>query len=949
MNDRESQDQPLAKSLTPREQDVLDCIGRDMTNRQIAEELTFAMTTVKWYVRQVYNKLGVNNRQEAITQARHLSLLPTASRGGAVRHNLRAASTPFVGRERELKALSRLLADPQNQIITILGPGGIGKTRLALEAAGLALAAAEKGTAGQGESSLFSDGIYFISLAPVETVKGIITTLAATLEFYFHGTSQNSRTETQQILDYLKNKQMLLVMDNFEQILDGSKLLTEIGERAAGIKVLVTSRERLQLRGAQLFPLQGLEIPEVGEPSEASLAGNAAVQLFLNISKRMEPDFNLHLEDANQLVRICRLVEGMPLGLELAASWVSVLPLANIAEEIEQSFHLLAADRYDLPERHRSMQAALDASWKRLNPAQKIAFQGLTVFRGGFTRLAALEAADVTLPLLVTLTNKSWLSYDRTADRYNIHELLRQFGANKLGQVTEKEQAVRDRHSAFFCGYLKQRERDWFGARQKKAMAEVQAEIENIQSAWYQAANQGDVTLLSQGLDSLCRFYFWKGRVTDGQYACHSAGAGLSKWQSEHLVEDSESLTLLSRTLAWETEFTDEVTQKEALLSQSQQFLDRAAASGWDVRYEQAFTYLKKARAVEFMNIEASIRFASLALKLYREVGDIWSEAKVLQLLGRQSVFQGAYDRGNNLLRDSLEIRRRLVDKRGIAETTIYMGVVARHQGHFEEAENLQRQALVLTQESGNQFHESECLGVLSVTLTAAGDFIAAREAATLAIKIEEEHGLKPSPFNLIVLSRATIHLDRDPEAMAMATKGLESARERGTIMHIGFALMVLGRIALVEGELSMAKGYLLKSANTLAEQKHVYQALPRAVLSYVSRALGEDQAARDYLLMTLRSGIEYRSIMPLMICLPLAALITADEGRPERAVELYSLAQQFRHITNSCWYDVVAGRELTAVLAALPADAVLAATSKGRELDIWETAEQLLLDLASD
>ena len=948
MNDHEVYDLPLAQSLTPREKDVLACIGRDMTNLQIAEQLTFAMTTVKWYVRQVYKKLGVKNRQEAITRARRLGLLPRAGQEGTIRKNLPAATTPFVGREQELTALSRLLADPQIQIITILGPGGIGKTRLALEAAGRALASAENSIAGQPES-FFSDGIYFVSLAPVDTVKGIITTLAATLDFYFQGVSQISRTETQQILDYLKHKRMLLVMDNFEQILDGRKLLTEISEQAARIKIVVTSRERLQLRGAQLFPLQGLEIPEVGNSIEESLAGNAAVQLFLNISKRLVPDFSLLQEDVNQLIRICRLVEGMPLGLELAASWVSVLPLSNIAEEIEQSFHLLAADHYDLPERHRSRQAARGASWKRLSPEQKLAFQGLTVFSDGFTRSAAFEAANVTLPLLVTLTNKSWLSYDRATDRYNIHELLRQFGASKLREVIAKEQAFRERHSTFFCGFLKQREADWFGARQQAAIAEVQNEIENIQSAWHWAANQGDAILLSQGLNSLCRFYLWKGRTTDGRYACRLAGEGLSKWLSEQLADDPEPMILWSRALAWESEFIDEIAQKGELLSQSQQLLDRVEASGWDTRTEQAFNYLEIAQAVGFLDRGETIRRANLALNLFREVGDIWSEAKALQMLGGQYIFYGAYDWANDFLRNSLEIRRRLDDKQGIAETTIHLGMVARHQGHFEEAVTLQRHGLALAHQSGNRIHERECLGVLSVTLTAAGNFMAAREAAMKAIIIEEDLGLNPSPFNLIVLSRATIHLVRDPEAMAMATKGLETARESGTIMHIGFALMLLGRIAFVEGDPGRAKRFLLESVNTLAQQQHVYQALPRAILSYVGRALGEGHPARDYLLSALRSGIEYRSIMILIYCLPIAALIAADEGHPERAVELNSLAQQFRHIANSCWFDEVACRELTAVLAALPPESASAATIKGRELDIWATADQLLLELASE
>ncbi len=407
--------------------------------------------------------------------------------------NLPAVLTPFVGRETELAALAALIADPHTRLITITGPGGIGKTRLALEAARRELR----------PDASFSDGIFFVSLAPVETAEDIVATLAATLDFHF----QDSGNETEQLLNYLRNKQMLLVMDNFEHILDGRALLAKINERAPEITLLVTSHERLQMRGEQLFPLGGLELA----PNEGSAREAPAAQLFLKIARRAVPDFQLLAGDEEHMLRICWLVEGMPLGLELAASWVGLLPLSEISTEIDQSLDFLATEHSDVPRRHKSMQAALDASWRRLTAEQKRAFQELTVFRGGFTKTAAVEVAGATLPLLVALTNKSWLSYDRQKDRYYIHELLRQYGADKLSTDPAHEEEVREKHSAYFCGYLQAREADWHGPRQKEAASEVRDKIDNIQRAWRWAADNGDIALLAQGLNSLCRFLTGKG------------------------------------------------------------------------------------------------------------------------------------------------------------------------------------------------------------------------------------------------------------------------------------------------------------------------------------------------------------------------------------------------------------------------------------------------------
>jgi predicted ATPase/DNA-binding CsgD family transcriptional regulator len=926
MNSRDIQDPLPAQLLTPREEEVLALIGTGKTNRQIAEELTVARSTVKWYVRQIYNKLSVNNREEAVGRARELGLL--TEEDGAVRHNLSAAVTPFVGREDELAALAGLIADPQVRIITITGPGGIGKTRLGLEAAGREVR----------PQPLFRDGVFFVSLAPLETAEEITAALATALDFQF----QDSGNEPEQLLNYLRNKQMLVVMDNFEHILDGRALLAKIIEEAAGITLLVTSRARLQMRGEQLFPLGGLETTQDDETSGETPAS----ELFLHIARRTAPDFQLLEGDAEQVLRICRLVEGMPLGLELAASWAGLLPLSEIAAEIERSLDLLTVEYHDIPQRHRSMEAALDVSWRRLTSEQQRAFQELTVCRGGFTRTAALEVAGATLPLLVTLADKSWLTYDRQEDRYHIHELLRQYGAAKLSAKSAYKQDVRARHSTYFCGYLQEREADWYGPRQREAAAEIGDEVDNVQRAWRWAADQGDSVLLAQGLNSLCHFYDWKGRLKDGQENCRLAADGLSKRSIELNCGDAQRLAIWSRVLAWESHFAREATKKRELLVRSQRLLDRAAQSGQDTRSEQAFIFLEMSDTAGYRDFEEALRFGNLGLDLFQKLNNRWGEAKVLAMQGATHNFRGEYDLALDCLRSSLEISEQLDDTINIAESTQHLGIAAKHRGHFEEAESLQRQSLRLFQQLSNRFGERGCLVNLAFTLTDSGKFLAAQKVAQQALELDRELGQYPYPGTYNPFIKATIHLGRYAEAKFMANEVIEIARQRGLAAQYGFELFFLGNIALVEGDLVSAKRDFLESSAVLKEVKHIHQARPQANLYYVLRAQGYGGAARDYLLEALRSGNEYRSISPIMYCLPAAALIAVDDGNYARATELYSLARQFGHIKNSCWFADVAGNELDEVRASLPAEKAEAAEARGREMDVWETAEALLREL---
>jgi predicted ATPase len=277
-----------------------------------------------------------------------------------------------------LTDLNDLLTDPTCRLLTIIGPGGIGKTHLAVETARLAVAH-------------FTDGVYFVSLAPLESTDSLIPTIAAALSFSFY----EGVAPQQQLLDYLRAKTMLLILDNFEHLLDGTGLVTQILQVAPGLKIVATSRERLKLRDEQLFHLSGIDFP-TPKTLEAA-AETSAVKLFVDSARRVQPDFTLESDDLAQIAEICRLVQGMPLAILLAAAWVELLTPAEIAAELGQSLDFLESEWQDVPNRHHSMRAVFDHSWGLLSEPERETFQQLSVFRGGFTRQAAQEVAGASL------------------------------------------------------------------------------------------------------------------------------------------------------------------------------------------------------------------------------------------------------------------------------------------------------------------------------------------------------------------------------------------------------------------------------------------------------------------------------------------------------------------------------------------------------------------------
>lgn len=396
-------------------------------------------------------------------------------------------TTPLIGRETEKVSLITELCDEAIRLVTIQGVGGMGKTRLAL--------AVSHALAEQGDATPFVDGIYFVPLAPLNQASDVLPKLAET----FGLTSSAIEIETL-VLNFLRQKQLLLVLDNFEHLLAGTAVVQRILSQAPHVTCLVTSRERLRLSGERLFSLTGLSL------TADDVSDSGAAQLFLDRVQHYRPLATLTEADQQAVARICVLVQGMPLALILAAGWADMLSLAEIGDEIGRSLDILSGEMHDIPERQQSMRAIFDSSWERLTTVEQQAFALLSVFRGGFGREAAAEVAQISLPILRRLVNKSLIQPQPNQDRYEIHELLRQIGAEKLAEQGEELENGR-RHATYFLKAIAKLEDGLKGGQQLAALKIINRDFANIRHAWRWAALQKDVELLRTAEMSLFIFF----------------------------------------------------------------------------------------------------------------------------------------------------------------------------------------------------------------------------------------------------------------------------------------------------------------------------------------------------------------------------------------------------------------------------------------------------------
>jgi len=797
-----------------------------------------------------------------------------------------------------------------------------------------------------------------------------VPTVAQALGFSFYEGGEPG----QQLLDYLRQKSLLLILDSFEHLLacpelvegpgrsDGTEWVIDVLRTAPDVTILTTSRARLHVRGERLFPVPGLDYPALGAeaiptpsvPLEVSpgetkdIARYGAVKLFLQSARRARPGFEPAADDLADVAHICCLVQGMPLGILLAAAWMAMLTPAEIAAEIGHSLDFLETDWRGVPQRQRSMRAVFDHSWSLVPEREREMLQALSVFRGGFTQGAAEQVAGASLRELMALVNRSLLQRTPTG-RYEVHELLRQYTAEKLDQSPVASEAAHDRHSAYYAAALQQWAADLKGPRQQAALAEVEADSENVRAAWNWAVERGQVARLDQALEGLCRFYRWRGRYQEGENVCRAAAEKLAATAAG----SSDGLRVWAKVLTWQGIFSRGLGRAELarqLLQKGVALLDEPALADQDTRPEKASVLLEMGHGVVESDRTEARQLYEQSLALYRALGDRWGTANALVGLGEVAGNLGAFAETKQLYEESLAIRRALGDQRGIASSLMCLSSAAVFMGAFEQAERLMRKSVAIRQGIGDRGGIASGWHTLGGNLCWLGKFTEGQALLEQSVAAYKDLGVhRGLALSTVQLGMSNMFLGQYKQARAQAQQALALAQESGDRHLSGLSLLLMGWVALAEQAYAEAQELLQESLATYREIGQWEElGVALSMLGVAIRGLGQLPQARRHFSKVLRMLTEVRPFVPIVLALtlPTMALPLADQGEVEWAVEVYALASRHPVVANSRLFEDIVGRHVAAVAATLPPEVVAAAQARGRERDVHATVAELLVEL---
>jgi predicted ATPase/Tfp pilus assembly protein PilF len=663
------------------------------------------------------------------------------------RHLLPPENTPFVGREAALQTIGARLSEPDCRLLTLVGPGGGGKTRLALAAA-------------RRRPGAFLHGAAFVPLAGTPTGEQLPAAIAAALDFSFSG----GRRPLLQLQDYLAEKELLLILDNYEHLLPDTTLIVTLLQAAPDLKILVTSRQRLNLQKEWAFDVQGMALP-AGDGADSD-----AVQLFLQAARRAQADFTLSDPDAAAVQQICRLVAGLPLGIELAASWVRQLSCAEIAVEIERELTFLHSSAADLPQRHRSLQAVFDHSWGLLPAAEQAALAATAVFRGGFRREAAQQIAGVSLWILSALVDKSLL--ERGGDgRYSMHESIRQFAAEKLAADPDNAAQAAAAHAAYYSSLLRHHQHNWTGPDRQTALAQLMPESENINIAWEWAAQNRDLILLQEALVSL--YFLFELR---GQY---QEGAAAFGWAMAALME-----------------------------------ADAAAVE----------TVLYARLALRYGKFHLSMGNREQAQKILQEILPILSREEgsydqidCLNHLAIGLSFSGQFAAAMARTAEALSAAERADNPLLIAFSRNLQGTLHQRTGDYAAAERQFAASLALRQQLGNQYGAAVVLNNMGNLAIARNQFAPAKEFYARSVEMFEQINHQPGRAAALTNSGfAALRSGDLDEARKLLDQSLLLKQNLGNQRSIAITLINLGELEIALGEMAPARRHLLDALGRL-------------------------------------------------------------------------------------------------------------------------------------
>lgn len=593
--------------------------------------------------------------------------------------NLPAELTPFIGRDKELQDIEKLLVSPDCRLLTLLGPGGVGKTRLALQAA-------YRLTENAGKT-MFPDGIYFLPFSGARDPQTVAQTLAKVFNFSFYGQEQ----PINQLIHFLQNKKMLLIPDNIEQLTVGLDHIMGALESAHNLKFLATSRERLNLRGEWTLLIRGLSYPKTD--AHFSMDQYAAISLFLQCARRANPEYTLREDEKPYIRKLCQLLDGMPLGIEMAAAWTRSLSIENIVREIENDLDFLVASHIDFPQRQKSLRASFDYSWQLISKTEQNILKKLSVFRGGFSRETASLIAEVSLRTLSVFIDKSIIQLYEP-DRYEMIELFRRYVEEKLDQEPSTRRKLYDDHCREFANFLYTRKEALHGPGQETALKEINEEIDNIRGAWNWAVEQLRIDELDKMVEALSSFYNIRGWFREAYEVFSSAVDAIDDPSIPLNNFPAGKVQLLTRLLCRKGRFEVRLGMYQLARETLGHGMTLAIYFNLQDRlahYMQILGTLERAVGA----FPEARRLFGESLEIYRRIRYEWSEGFCLLSCG--SVAE-SHQEAKVLYQKAVEIFERIGDQRMYAGSVINISDACLNLGEYQQARKLAYIGLEISQ-----------------------------------------------------------------------------------------------------------------------------------------------------------------------------------------------------------------------------------------------------------
>lgn len=704
---------------------------------------------------------------------------------------------PLVGRETELVHISQQLdAAPDHpaygRLLTLVGPGGVGKTRLALAAT----------------ADLSTDhrhGVYLVplaGLAPADNPRlHLVAAIAHALSVPFSG----SHSPEGQLLDYLREKELLLILDNFEQFLAAANWLQTLRQQAPHVTCVVTSRQPLRLPGEWVRPLRGLPFPPAVGHQHTLFSGLSkhhpaqhsehwsltteypALQLFQQHAQRVNPGFTLTADTQTDVIRICQLVEGLPLALELAATAVRAFSPAHIAQQLQNNVDFLATRDRDRPARHRSARAVFAYAWELLNPRERALFSRLSLFHGGFSVDAAVTVAQASPAMLRALAEKSMLRAEPSG-RYQIHELLRQYGREQL-RATAVYPAIRAAHGRYYGHWLQAQASRLHGPEQKAALDAIGVNLNDTLAAWQWAVHHPDTAVLSQMAEGLYRFYVWKGRFQEG--------AALFQQASTSPSITTSAPTIIAQLMIRQAAVLTRLNQYDQALAALETGV--TLAENGRLTSEIALAHLIRGRIAAGRNQhQAAAAAYAKSLALYRQLGDQAGEADALYSSGQLSFHQSRYEQAQDCFQKAQAIYQQMGNQYSLAYALSGLASIWQNWANdYPTAKTMYEQALAMKRESGDLAGAAADLNMMAILACHMKEWTLAIQCYEESLAIRREMGV-PLVIAMVLGNLGTVYheLGRYDTARAMYTESLAISQRIGDELGVAFCLVNLAEVA---------------------------------------------------------------------------------------------------------------------------------------------------------